>query len=54
MGFFDNENGQSVFEYSLLFAVVVLVIIAAIPPLRDSILSVMNKAGQVLNNTPAP
>ena len=54
MEFFGSENGQSALEYSLLFAVVILVLIVAIPPLRNSVLSVMNKASQVLNNTPAP
>lgn len=54
MDFFKSEIGQSALEYSLLFAVVVLVIVAAIPPLRNSVLSVMNKAGQVLNNAPTP
>ena len=54
MDFIFSEIGQSTFEYAMLFAVVVLVIVAAIPPLRNSILSVMNKSGQVLNNTPTP
>ncbi len=44
MNFFKDESGQTVLEYALIIAVLVLVIIAAVPNLRDAVTSVFSKA----------
>lgn len=40
MNFFKDESGQTILEYALIIAVLVLVIIAAVPNLRESVVSV--------------
>jgi len=42
--FIKDESGQTILEYALIIAVLVLVIIAAIPNLRTAVLSVFTKA----------
>jgi len=37
MNFFREEDGQTILEYALIIAVLVLVVIAAIPALRNSV-----------------
>ena len=44
MNFFKDESGQTILEYALIIAVLVLVIIAAIPQLRTSVTSVFTGA----------
>lgn len=43
-----REDGQSILEYSLIIAVLVLVIVSSIPSLRNSLLGVFNKTQQYL------
>jgi len=38
--FLKDESGQTILEYALIIAVLVLVIIAAIPNLRQAVLNV--------------
>lgn len=40
MNFFKEESGQTILEYALIVAVLVLVIIAAIPSLRNAVAGV--------------
>ncbi len=40
MNFFKDESGQTVLEYALIIAVLVLVIIAAVPNLRNAVTGV--------------
>jgi Flp pilus assembly pilin Flp len=40
MNFFKDESGQTILEYALIIAVLVLVIIAAVPNLRNSVIDV--------------
>jgi len=51
MNFFKDESGQTVLEYALIIAVLVLVIIAAVPSLRNSVTSVFDKAEEGLDVT---
>jgi pilus assembly protein Flp/PilA len=44
MNFFREESGQTILEYALIIAVLVLVIIAAIPALRTSVTNVFTGA----------
>jgi Flp pilus assembly pilin Flp len=44
MNFIREENGQTILEYALIIAVLVLVIIAAIPSLRGSVVNVFTGA----------
>lgn len=37
MKFFKEESGQTLLEYALIIAVLVLVIVAAIPTLREAV-----------------
>jgi Flp pilus assembly pilin Flp len=43
MNFFKDESGQTILEYALIIAVLVLVIIAAVPNLRESVTSVFSE-----------
>lgn len=43
LNFLKDESGQTILEYALIVAVLVLVIIAAIPNLRAAVTSVFNK-----------
>ncbi|MCE5223241.1 Flp family type IVb pilin [bacterium] len=49
MKFFQEESGQTILEYALIIAVLVLVIIAAIPSLRGAVASVFNDVGTQLD-----
>jgi pilus assembly protein Flp/PilA len=40
LNFLKDESGQTILEYALIVAVLVLVIIAAIPNLRQSVMGV--------------
>jgi Flp pilus assembly pilin Flp len=40
MNFFKDESGQTILEYALIIAVLVLVIIAAVPNLRNAVTGV--------------
>jgi len=44
MKFFQEESGQTILEYALIIAVLVLVIIAAIPSLRNAVSGVFTRA----------
>lgn len=46
-----NEKGQSILEFSLIIAVLILVILATIPTLRGSVNNVFIKTGNYLNDT---
>jgi len=48
---FADEIGQSILEFSLIVAVLILVIIFTIPSLRESVKNVFVKTGNYLNNT---
>lgn len=48
MNFFKEESGQTILEYALIVAVLVLVIIAAIPSLRDAVAGVFNNVEEGL------
>ncbi|HPJ12258.1 MAG TPA: Flp family type IVb pilin [Caldisericia bacterium] len=48
MNFFKDESGQTVLEYALIVAVLVLVIIAAVPNLRNAVAGVFTKAEEGL------
>lgn len=50
--FLKDESGQTILEYALIIAVLVLVIIAAIPNLRTAVLNVFTATEQEL--TPPP
>jgi Flp pilus assembly pilin Flp len=50
MNFFKDESGQTILEYALIIAVLVLVIIAAIPSLRTSVTSVFSGVGTQLDS----
>jgi Flp pilus assembly pilin Flp len=54
MNFFREESGQTILEYALIIAVLVLVVIAAIPTLRNSVTGVFTKVGGGLENAPTP
>lgn len=43
LNFLKDESGQTILEYALIVAVLVLVIIAAIPNLRTAVTSVFTK-----------
>ena len=46
--FLKDEGGQTILEYALIIAVLVLVIIAAIPNLRTAVLSVFTSTQEQL------
>jgi pilus assembly protein Flp/PilA len=52
MNFFKDESGQTILEYALIIAVLVLVIIAAVPNLRDSVTGVFTKTQDGLDTAP--
>ncbi len=41
--FFKDESGQTILEYALIIAVLILLIIAAIPDLRNAVLGVFTR-----------
>jgi Flp pilus assembly pilin Flp len=43
MNFFKDESGQTILEYALIIAVLVLVIIAAVPNLRTAVAGVFGE-----------
>jgi len=49
MNFFKDESGQTILEYALIIAVLVLVIIAAVPSLRDAVTGVFTKSQEGLS-----
>ena len=51
--FLKDESGQTILEYALIIAVLVLVIIAAIPDLREAVTGVFDKVGTGLESAPA-
>jgi Flp pilus assembly pilin Flp len=52
MNFFKDESGQTILEYALIIAVLVLVIIAAVPNLRESVTDVFTKTRSGLDDAP--
>jgi len=50
--FLKDESGQTMLEYALIIAVLVLVIIAAIPDLREAVIGVFDKVGTGLEQAP--
>jgi len=50
--FLKDESGQTILEYALIIAVLVLVIIAAIPDLRDAVLGVFGGVEAELESAP--
>lgn len=48
--FLADESGQTILEYALILAVLILVIIAAIPNLRDAVLGVFRGAEESLTD----
>ena len=54
LNFLRDESGQTILEYALIIAVLVLVVIAAIPALRNSVTGTFNKVKNTLNNAPQP
>ncbi len=52
MNFFKEESGQTILEYALIIAVLVLVIIAAIPTLRNAVAGVFTDVGTTLTDPP--
>jgi len=50
--FLKDESGQTMLEYALIIAVLVLVIIAAIPDLRDAVLGVFGGVEAELESAP--
>ena len=48
--FLKDESGQTILEYALILAVLVLVIIAAIPNLRNAVLGVFTGVQTQLEN----
>lgn len=51
--FLKDESGQTILEYALIIAVLVLVIIAAIPNLRNAVTGVFLQTEDILENPPA-
>lgn len=50
-----SEKGQTVLEASLIIAVLVLVLVASIPPLRESVIGVFNRySTQMDESNPNP
>ena len=48
MKFFKEESGQTLLEYALIIAVLVLVIIAAIPTFREAVSNVFKATSDKL------
>jgi Flp pilus assembly pilin Flp len=49
--FLSNQKGQGILEISLLVAVFVLVTVATVPSLRNSVINVFNKTSSSFNTT---
>jgi Flp pilus assembly pilin Flp len=47
-----DEGGQTALEYVLIIAVLILVLIAGIPPLREAVQNVLDAAIPYLNPNP--
>lgn len=52
MKFFQEESGQTILEYALIIAVLVLVVIAAIPSLRNAVSGVFTSVETELTDLP--
>ncbi|MCE5222583.1 Flp family type IVb pilin [bacterium] len=52
MKFFQEESGQTILEYALIIAVLVLVVIAAIPSLRGAVTGVFTNVKSGLEDAP--
>lgn len=52
VGLVSEENGQTVVEYAAVIAILILVIVAAIPPLRQAITGMVTKTGNALQSAP--
>ena len=50
--FLKDESGQTMLEYALIIAVLVLVIVAAIPNLRNAVLGVFGGVQEQLESAP--
>ena len=50
MKFISDEQGQTVIEYALIFVVLVLVIIVALPGLRNAIIGVFTRFQNQIEN----
>ena len=50
--FLKDESGQTILEYALIIAVLVLVIIAAIPNLRNAVKNVFDNVKTGLEQAP--
>ena len=53
LNFLKDESGQTILEYALIVAVLILVIIAAIPNLRNAVTGVFTRTQNTLTNPPA-
>jgi len=49
-----NQEGQGVLEVGLIIAALVMVTVAAIPPLREGVINVFNRTDSAFNTTEAP
>jgi Flp pilus assembly pilin Flp len=52
MRFITNTEGQTAVEYVLIIAVLILVLVAGIPPLRESVQNVFNAVNPFLAPKP--
>jgi Flp pilus assembly pilin Flp len=50
--FITNTEGQTALEYVLIIAVLILVLVAGIPPLREAVDNVFDAAIPFLNQKP--
>lgn len=49
--FLKNQKGQGVLEFGLIIAALVLVVVASVPSLRESVMNVFNKTSGAFNTT---
>ena len=54
LNFLKDESGQTILEYALIVAVLILVIIAAIPNLRNAVTGVFTRTETQLADPDAP
>jgi len=54
MKMLKDEKGQTLIEYIMIISFIVIILVMGIPPMRESVAHVLNRAIQIFQRTESP